>query len=114
MRTATKRKLFAKSAAGGALHSAIAELHTAIAESGKTQPHTSLYDALVRAAAALKRAAEPFDTYNLKRKRLQKELKKELVRIEGILQELQGTPITQEEKLAARVSKKKNGRKGGS
>ena len=46
------------------------------------------------------------DVYNLKRKRLQKELKKEMERIEGLLQELRGIPVTEEEKLAKKRTKK--------
>lgn len=106
MRRTTRDKLYAKGAAGGALHSAINELRAAIVEAGKPQPHTPLYDALQGAAAALKRAADSFDTYNLKKKRLQKAIKKELARIEELLQELQGTPITKEEKLVAKTKKK--------
>lgn len=106
MRATTRKKYYGKSAAGGALQAAIADLKSAIAEAGKAQPHTPLYDALQGVAAALKRAADSFDIYNLKRKRLQKELKKELVRLESLLRDIQTMPVTQEEKLAAKRAKK--------
>ncbi len=107
MRTATKRKLYGKSAAGGALRTTINDLQAAIVEAGRPQPHAPLYVALQAVAADLKRAADSFDIYNLKRKRLPKELKKELVRIEGLLQERLGIPVTKEEKLIAKVKKKR-------
>ncbi len=105
MRQVTRRKLYGRGAACGALHTAINSLQTAIEEAGKPQ-ETPLHKALLDTTSALKRAADSFDTYNLKRKRLQKELKKEMVRIEDLLQKLQDEPITKEEKLATKRGKK--------
>lgn len=109
MRQSTRRKYYGKSAAGGSLHSAVGDLRAAIAEAGKPPPHSPLHDALLQVAAELKRAADYLDIYKVNRKTLQRHLKKELANIEAILQELQGIPITQEQKLVAKV-KKKTGR----
>ena len=107
MRQTTRRKLFGKSAAAGSLHSAISDLRAAIVEAGKSPPHTPLHDALTKVAADLKRSAEYFDICNLKKKTLQRRLKRELTNIEAILKELQSIAITQEQKLAAKVKREK-------
>lgn len=105
MRKTTRRKLLAKGWAGGALHTVISDLETAIKEAGKEQPHTPLYNALKRVADNLDLAAKSFDIYNLNRKRLQNQLKAELVRIQALLQTLHEVPITQDDKLAKKRRK---------
>lgn len=109
MKQTTRRKYYAKSAAGGALNSAIYGLKLAIDEAGREQPHTPLYNALQKVAKDLQDAAESFDVYAFNRKRLQNKLKKQLSELQSILQELHATPVTQEEKLAAKVKRKKAG-----
>lgn len=106
MRNTTRKKYYGRSAATGALSSAINSLQAAIEEAGKPQPHPPLYDALKSVAADIGRSADLFDVYNLKRKRLQKQLRGELVRLEKMLQEVQSVPVTQEEKLLAKRAKK--------
>ena len=105
MRHSTRRKYWGRSAVAQALMSARGSLEKAVTLAGTETP---LEAALKEVVKDLARALEAGKAYQLEHKRLMGKIEREMKAINELIAQVQGMPVTQEEKTAKKVSTKKS------
>ncbi len=106
MRQKARRQYYGRSTIAQTLRSAGAELARAIEISEKPPPDP-LVESLNKVAALVDRAIEAERVYILGRKRLATKLGRQKKAIEDLLKEVQGVPITPDEKVTAKRERAK-------
>ncbi len=108
MRYTTKRKLWGRSQLVVAIRASLSEVAGALKATEAPVPDVaSLNKHLEKALAELKAAAAGMDIYGVERKRIQVALQRESKALQTIMAMAKAIPVTQEEKVAARISRAK-------
>lgn len=102
MRTTTKRKLWGRGQTVSALRCAIQELEKALATDTEARN-----EAIGRALTDLKHAAEGLEIYKVDRRRLRTAIERERSHLVTLLEQATAIPITIQEKVLAKVARKK-------
>lgn len=106
MKNTTRRRIFGRTDIAQTLQLAVRDLTGAIEELKKPAevPANGLINGAIK---ALQECVKYHDAFNVPGKRLKVKLEREIKHLQDLIKEIQNIPISQEEKLTARVERKK-------